>query len=58
MDKAPISIPPVARATKCDETLLSSVIKILIVSALLGTSIPISFSVVREKTNSLNKGER
>ena len=53
-----MSMPPVARATRCDETLFNSVINILIVSALAGTSMSKSFSVVSEKTSSLKKGER
>ena len=53
-----MSIPPVARATRCEEILFNSVIKILIVCALVGTSILRSFSVVSEKTSSLKKGDR
>ena len=58
IERAPISIPPVANATRWEEILFISVINTLIAFALSGTSMPISFSVVNEKTNSLKSGDR
>ena len=57
---APISMPPVARATRCEEIRLSSMSRIRMVLARSGMSsvMPSSRSTPRQKTVSLKIGVR
>ena len=50
-------MPFVAMNSRCEDMRLSSLMSMRIHTARGGTSMPRSFSVVREKASSLNSGE-